>query len=1238
MEYPAMETNSLFTSGIKKHVKDRRISKTTKLNVSLASKIKTKIINNSSIFKISLKHNNRALALALSRERENSRRITTEKMLLQKEVDKLNFENMFLRLKLNNLNKKLIEIEALMNNNLITAIEMSALSEIIEISYIASSKKKRVSKQCKLTRLPFARVPLTSNDDDDEDKEKIQCDDITISKTSPDSPSLVSAKPVSTQNNLRLLFVKENDQNVCSVNDSEHVSSIVDTLPKENHSHSDQSSRSSLTSEKKNAQAISHKKEKSSPSNVTKRKKRVSSWESDNPADTPCVTDLDQQQVSSPILNWNNEIKDYTNETNTMQRNILCLPASSESASEPPTKGMNPLQGNDFQLQKTVYDDDMDLTASEVSKIITVSTGTKKKRKKNPDDCGMKTFRKVKDPSSEKKRERSKRQFKNCSGANIEEKIESGPEDRSVDLDGEGDSRDPNFIFSTEQLTQLNTWKKITLPNGFDQGDKQSMQCNQKKKRIHVTDEQEETYSFSQSSDKFPQDSKFDLCPSSLTCKKSKASRQTFVIHTLEKDNLFPNQKVQETTSENLGVTNEFQTAYLSNKGNPKLCDDETQNMFDLKKHVTDTQPTQQNESKINKVWQKINRKTEIISKMNQILGDNTKDVQGPEKGNFSFQTQEDKETISRNLDVSNEFQKSVLSTVNNGNLCDCETQNVLGLQKQITYAYPVQQNESRINKTLRQKVNRKTEIISTVNHLDNPSEYCPEKGKEIIPENPLDTHEFQTPTLSSKDSRDLYDYDTQNVLGLKMNVHDIQPACQNESKIDKLRHKVCRKTKIISEVNQIYMSDDKGRHDPEKEKGDFSLTPNNEETIAENLKVTHEFQTIYLSTKDDGHLYDYKTQNMLDLTKHVTDKQPTRQNESKINKNLKQKQKVNRKTEIISEMCQIYEDNDKDVHGQESYTKNLDFKINKQRPEGQAVSGYCMEINSDEKENCDEISNPYKPIKKHGKESDKAKNILAKSDNMPVLQLTASSQMSVLDLGLKHITDEADSDTGNHMEPHRSPKLSTKTLNRKRKSHFVEVTKEGECQVKKVNKMTSKSKKRKTFEDPSLDSHELVEMMSDTIQEVPVEPEYTVKGKKLENVETVKIKPDFYTKMLIPLSQMYSPSRQDSSRNSVLEGSVPLSISSNKNLKENFAPESSPIFQVSDEVHEKMKDMKFKVDQRPQRSEIGVRMLQDLTNTSFVSNTTAKFENKVEDLSSELPSRRRRCTPLSLKEPSLKG
>lgn len=155
MEYPGIEDDSV-SSGIKRRVKDR-IAK-TKLNVSLASKIKTKILNNSSIFKISLKHNNRALARALSKEKENSRRITTEKVQLQKEVEKLNFENTFLRLKLNNLNKKLIEIESQVSNSLLTAIEMSSLSEFHQSSFLLSAnKKKRVSKQCKPAHLPYAR-------------------------------------------------------------------------------------------------------------------------------------------------------------------------------------------------------------------------------------------------------------------------------------------------------------------------------------------------------------------------------------------------------------------------------------------------------------------------------------------------------------------------------------------------------------------------------------------------------------------------------------------------------------------------------------------------------------------------------------------------------------------------------------------------------------------------------------------------------------------------------------------------------------------------------------------------------------------------------------------------------------------------------------------------------------------------------------------------------------------------
>nr|XP_019602034.1 PREDICTED: shugoshin 2 [Rhinolophus sinicus] len=1355
MEYPVTETGSLFTSGIKRHVKDKRISRTAKLNVSLASKIKTKIINNSSIFKISLKHNNRALAQALSREKENSRRITTEKMLLQKEVEKLNFENTFLRLKLNNLNKKLIEIEALTNNNLITAIEMSTLSEFHQSPFLLpASKKKRVSKQCKSMHLPFARVPLTSNDDDDDDddedgKEKMQCDDNIASKTSLDVPSSVSTRqPLSTQCNLESFYLKENNQNVCGLDDSEHISSL-DILPKESHSHSDQSSKSSLMSEMKNAQPINHRKEKSFSSNITERKRHVSLPKSSNPsADNSCVTDVHQQWISSPELNWNNEINAHTNEMNIkMPRNIQCLPDSSESASEPTAECTNQVQGNDddFQLQKTVYDADMDLTASEVSKIVTVSTGTKNKSNKKPNDCGLKTFRKVKDSSSEKKRELSKRQFKNSSDMNVEEKIHNEPEKRSVGLNGKVNSEDPSFILNTEHLTRLNIRKTRTLHNGFDQDEKQSTE-NSKKKGMHVTNEQEETYPFSQSSDQFQQESKFDMVQSSLAYNKSKASRQTFVIHKLEKDNLFLSQKDKETISENLEVTNEFQTADLATQHNRSLSDNETQSVLDLKKHVTDMQTAQKNDSKINKkLRQKVNRRTEIIAEMNQIYEDNDKDVDGPEKANFSFQTQKDKNITSGNLEVSNEFQKPALSTSNNRNPCDCEPQNVLDLKKLITDVFPVGQNESEVN-NLSQKVNRKTVIISEVNHLyneknvyyprkDNPV-FLTQKEKELIPENLEDPNEFHILGLSTKAGGNLYDYETQNVFGVQTHVHGMQRACQNESKIGKFRQKLYGKTEIISEINQTYGNDEQGVQNPENsnlfsltqkdkeiipenledsnefqianpstrgnrnlcdyetrnilgekkhvtdmppakqngskinkrlrrkgsrkaeiisemnqingnndknvndpEKGNFfSITQKDKETVSENPEVTNEFQTAYLSAKDISSLYDYETLNMLDLKKHVTDMQPAPQNDSKVNK---LRQNVNRRTKIISEMYQVYGDNDKDMHSQESSTKDLDFKVtaSKQKLECQGIiNGYCMEVSSNEKENCDQISNPYKRVKKHGKESsDKAKNILAKDKNKPILQLTDFSQTSLSsESGLKHITNEADADSGNQMEEtHKNPKESTTTLNKKSDDiHCMEV-KKGECQVKRRNK-TSKSKKRKTFTEPSPDSHKVIEIVSDTSQGLSVKSEQADEEKNLEND---KIKPDFYTKMVNSLAQIYPANIQDSSLNCVHEGSRPLSIPSSKNLmiKENFALENSPIFQVSDDVQEKMTAMKFNVTRRTQKSGIGGRTLQDLTNTSFVSNDTVKSESKSEDLPVELPSRRRKCAPLHFKEPSLR-
>ncbi|XP_045431379.1 shugoshin 2 isoform X2 [Pipistrellus kuhlii] len=1297
--------------------------------------------DNSSIFKISLKHNNRALAQALSREKENSRRMASEKMLLQKEVEKLNFENTFLRLKLNNLNKKLTEIKAQLNNSLLTALEMSNFSEFHQSPFpLPASKNKRVSKQCMSMRLPFARVPLTSNDDDDdEDKEKTQCDNDFISKTSSDVPTSVSTRQsLSVQYNLELCL-KEN-QNVCGLDDSEQISPIIDMLPKENYSHYEQSSKSSLMSEMENSQPISHKKEIPSFNNVTKRKKRSSFLESNNPCpDDPCVTDLNQEGISSPELNGNNNINDQTNENNIkMQRNIQCLPGSSESASEPTAEYMNQVQDNDdTQGQKTVYDTDMDLTASEVvSQIVTVSKGTKNKRNNKPNDCGTKTFRKVKDSSSEKKRERSKRQIKNSSEMNVEEKIENEPEKRAIGLNNNGNSEDPNSIFSTEQQTQLNKRKTITLQNDFDQDDRESTENGKKKKkkkRIRVTNEEEETYS-SQNSDKFQQESKLDICLTSLAYDKNKASRQTFVINKLEKGQLFLNQKDQETISENLGFTNEFQTADLATQHNGNLCDYETQNKLDLKKHVTDSQSVQQHESKIiKKHRQKANRKTEIISGMNQIYGDNNQDVHGLEKGNFSIHTQPDKEIISGNLDVSNEFQKPALHPNNNGNLSDCEPQNGLYFQKLVTEAFPVQQNKSKAS-NLRQRVNRKTEIISEVNHLcKDKNMYCTENGnpfcltqkdKEIIPENLDDPSDFQTPALSTKVDRNLSNYETQNILEVKKHANDMQTACQNESKIDKLRKKVCRKTEIISE-NLVHENDNKDTHDPEKgnlfslaqkdkiipenleDSNDFQIVnasptgnqnlcyetgnlywekkqatkmppakPNgskinkrlkdkgsrkteiisetnqisefnkgvhdpengnffspiqkDKETISVNPEVTNEFQTAYLSTKDNGNLYDYDTLNMLDLKRYVTDIQPAQQNVSKINR-----QKVNRKTEIISEVHQIYMDNDKDVHGQKSYTKDFNLKVSesKQRLECQSIiSGYCMEINSNEKENCEQISIPYKQGKNHGKESSgKTKNILAKSKNKSIFQLTDSSQTSLsLESDLKHVDNEADSDSGNQMGPHKNPKQST-TFNKKSDIPFAEVIK-GECQVKRRSKMTSKSKKRKTLIDPSPESHEAMHTISDISHGLPVGSEQVDE----QNLENEKTKPDFYTKIFNSLSQIYSPNVQNPSHNSVHEGSRPLHISSSKILIKENVLESSPVSAVSADLQEDMTGTAIQGPRRTHKSGAGARTLQDLTNTNFVSNNTATSENKSEDLISELP-KRRRCTPLNLKEPSLR-
>ncbi|XP_049628876.1 shugoshin 2 [Suncus etruscus] len=1237
IKYLMMEAGSLFTPETKRrYVRDKRMSTTAKLNISLASKIKTKIINNSSIFKISLKHNNRALAHALSKEKENSRRLRTDNTLLQKEVEKLNFENTFLRLKLNNLNKKLIDIEALMNNNLITAIEMSTISEFHQSPFLLpASKKKRTSKQCKLTH-PFARVPLTSNDDDDDDvddddnddKNKMQQESSLISKLSSDASSSVSPKQIlSAQHNSELLFPKKCNQNMDGLDDSEHISAIVD---KEINIHLDQSPKSSLIDELKNTKSIGHEKKKTSVSNITTRKKRLSSLESNNPlTHTPYVEDLDEQQSSNLEVKCNNEINDDASEvTDKKPRNRQCLlDSSSQPTSEPATESVSQLQvSDDFLLQKTVYDADMDLTASEVSKIIAVSTGTKNASKNKLNDCKSKMFRKVKYSSPGKKRERLKSKLKSA-----DEKNESGLEKKTIVLDGKGNTEETGFVSITEQPAQLSILKKIPLPNDFDPDDRESTQDNEKKKRIHITNEQEKTCSLVQNSDQFQLENKDDRIKSSVACNKSKASRKTFVLYKFEKGNQFPNQKDKEIISENLEITTEFQTVDLSTKGNRSLCDYETQNVLNLKNHTNDNQSTQQNELTVNKKFRhKRNRKTEIISEMFPIHVDDTQVVHGSEKA--FLQMQENKESTSVNLEVhsTSKCQSALVSISKNGKWCDHEAQNVLGLQKQITDMCLVQQNKLKVNKS-KQKINRKTEIISEMIHQDGDKNLCcPEKDSnlllakdgEIIPENLKDPLELQISVLSTTKNRN--HCKSQNVWGIKKQIQDLQPACQNSSKIDeKLKQNLYQKAEI-SEISQIN-ENDKNMYNSENANL-FPLVQKDKDIIPKIPEDLNKFENDAAFTSRNENLPDFA------VKKHVTDKTSSKQTKRKTNK--KQSQKVSLK-KITFEMSQEHNNNSQDAQSQESYTNNIDLKVNKskQRLECQdVISGYDMEINSNEKEKY-LISNYCKQDESNGKESlGKSPIILADDRNKPVLQLEDSSQaFASFKSGLRPCSKEADPGPGNQTKPRKNRKRSTMILN-KINSPFVEMINEGECQVPKQRK-TSKSRKRKTLIDSSSQSYEEMEMISDTIQGISVDSN---KEKSLENKEIVERKADFFTKMFKSLSQIYSPNIQETSFNSVHEDSIPLSISSSKNLilKENLAMQSPSIFQA---INEKMIPTNFKINQRTKKSEVDDRTLQDLTNINFVSNNSEKLENK-SDLSSEMPSRKRRCVPLNLKEPSLRN
>ncbi|XP_077304589.1 shugoshin 2 [Lithobates pipiens] len=147
----ASSSSTLQTAKDRMREKFNGTLKAAKFQTSLASKIKSKNFNNSSIVKISLKHNNRTLACALTAEKEKARMLENDKMILQKEVKKLHFQNALLRQNLSIVNKILTDIDVFMNIKLPEAIEISSISESLDPLATEEQKSGRFSHESRMS-------------------------------------------------------------------------------------------------------------------------------------------------------------------------------------------------------------------------------------------------------------------------------------------------------------------------------------------------------------------------------------------------------------------------------------------------------------------------------------------------------------------------------------------------------------------------------------------------------------------------------------------------------------------------------------------------------------------------------------------------------------------------------------------------------------------------------------------------------------------------------------------------------------------------------------------------------------------------------------------------------------------------------------------------------------------------------------------------------------------------------